>query len=135
MLKYTNIRVKQKGAITMKKQITLCLVGGALLLGNAARAFSPGVYYYSNEATKAEAYAGRMKVVNQATKSHYKQVKKHNRMTSKALRVALKQDRQYRRMLASEDQYIQTRQNFEYYPQDQYDYVKAQGSARLVELK
>jgi len=131
-LRYTNIRVKQKGANKMNKKIGII----AILIGlsqGAAFSFSPGIYYYSNEATKAEAYAGRMKVVNQATKSHYKQVKKHNRMTSKALRVALKQDRQYRRMLASEDQYIETRQNFEYYPQDQYDYVKAEGSGRLVE--
>jgi hypothetical protein len=104
----------------MKKTITLCLVGGALLIGNAAKAFNPGVYYYSNEQTKAEAYSNRMGYIAKAGKAHYKQVKKHVRQTNRAYEQALRQEQQYRRMLASEQQYMDISREFHKYPQ--YDY-------------
>jgi len=119
----------------MKKQITLCLAGAALLLGSQAMAMNPGVNYYSNEQTKAQTYANRMKFVAKAGKQHYKQVKKHLRRTNHAYNAAMKQERQYRRMIASETQYLETRNAFQPYPVEKFYYGENTGEARLVEIR
>lgn len=104
----------------MKKQITLCLAGAALLIGTTAMASNPGITYYSNEQTKAEAYAHRMKYVAKEGKRHWKETKKHLHQTDRAYAQAMRQHQQYRRFLASEIRYANIASEFTNYPRHEY---------------
>jgi hypothetical protein len=103
----------------MKKKIGT-LIGILVLTMNAALAFNPGIHYYSNEETKAMAYAGRINVQAKAMKRLDRAARKHLKQTSRTKKHALKQEYIYNRMLLAENNVARHEIKIERYPQEFY---------------
>lgn len=117
----------------MKKQtivaMAVIMIGGM----NAARAFNPGVYYYSNEETEAKRMAAYSKAHAKQAKRFAKASKRHYKQTTKALNQAMKQHHAYRHMLAMQDQYADSIQRFQ--PYRAYDYNTQSVHATMVDYQ
>jgi hypothetical protein len=110
----------------MNKKMTLGLV---VMLGalNAAQAFNPGVYYYSNEQTKAERQMIHAKAASKAAKRYSKAARRHFKRTTAALNSGIKQHHGYRAYLAAQQEYEDSANRYRPYP----EYAEDRGQVSL----
>jgi hypothetical protein len=94
-----------------------------------AHAFNPGVYYYSNEQTKAERQMVHAKAARSASKRYHKRARQHFKRTTAALNAGVKQHHAYRAYLAAQDEYQESIERFNPYPE--YEAVEDRGEVGL----